>query len=104
VAPTTDDREVLATIRADVERVKRYHPGSAPKLSLKEIELLLRLVEPLGAAEFDRWLAAHDAQVRAEALREAAESYVYVHAVSRLHSKVYQWLRARSWRAAEGAS
>ena len=27
------------------------------------------------AAEFDAWLAAHDAQVKAEALREAAAEY-----------------------------
>ena len=28
-----------------------------------------------GNAEFDRWLAAHDRAVKAEALREAAEGY-----------------------------
>jgi hypothetical protein len=49
---------------------------------------------------FDRALADHDRAVantaRKEALEDIAESYVYVHAVSRTHSKVYQWLRARA--------
>ena len=34
--------------------------------------------EPYGDGSFDAWLAAHDAQVRAEALREAASTILRV--------------------------
>ncbi len=49
-------------------------------------------------AEFDRWLAEHDRQVKAEALREAADSYVLGHIAYMGFQPGYtqKWLRARA--------
>lgn len=58
-------------------------------------------------AMFDRAIAAHDAELRAETLREAARDYAYVFAVTSYKSPVWKWLNERAERAAtiaEGTS
>ena len=56
-----------------------------------------------GGAEFDRWLAAHDRAVEAEALREAAGRLVDVDIASNAvfwdgkgYEQVTYWLRTRA--------
>lgn len=49
--------------------------------------------EPYGDGSFDRWLAQHDAEVKAEALREAAEQ---LEAHGRFDVPVWTLLRDRA--------
>lgn len=54
--------------------------------------------------DFDRWLAAHDAQVRAEALRDAADAMDNTDDPDSLYvsnGDIDLWLRARADRIAD---
>ena len=51
---------------------------------------------------FDRWLAAHDAEVRAQALREAASAPIPRAALNTRNNGLRQWLRARADRIERG--
>lgn len=63
-----------------------------------------RSLWPVMAEHFDRWLAAHDAEVRVQALKDAADAYPAImrrlpyprDMVSR--GSVKAWLRARAER------
>ena len=45
---------------------------------------------------FHRWLAAHDREVRAQALREAASAPIPRAALNTRNNGLRQWLRARA--------
>ena len=51
---------------------------------------------------FDRWLAAHDAEVRAQALRDAASAPIPRAALNTRNNGLRQWLRARADRIERG--
>ena len=51
---------------------------------------------------FHRWLAAHDAEVRAQALREAASAPIPRAALNTRNNGLRQWLRARADRIERG--
>ena len=53
-------------------------------------------------AEFDRWLAARDVEVRAQALREAASAPIPRAALNTRNNGLRQWLRARADRIERG--
>lgn len=54
--------------------------------------------DPSGEEDFDRWLAEHDAQVAAKALRGAAADMQDIFLVQRslLQGTTYEWLRERA--------
>ena len=47
-------------------------------------------------AEFDRWFNAHDREVRAQALREAASAPIPRAALNARNNGLRQWLRNRA--------
>ena len=51
---------------------------------------------------FHRWLAAHDREVRAQALREAASAPIPRAALNTRNNGLRQWLRARADRIERG--
>ena len=53
-------------------------------------------------AAFDRWLAAHDAEVAAQALREAASAPIPRAALNTRNNGLRQWLRDRADRIERG--
>lgn len=62
--------------------------------------------DPKGYPKIDRWLAAHDAEVAAKALREAAAEMQDILLVQRslLGSPTYTWLRNRADRIEKGST
>ena len=50
-------------------------------------------------AQFDRWLAAHDAKVKAEALREAADALLLLETMANS-----RWLRVRADKIEKGST
>ena len=57
-----------------------------------------RSLWPVMAEHFDRWLAAHDAEVRVQALKDAADAYPAITRDMVSRGSVKAWLRARAER------
>ena len=81
-----------ATIRAEYAgRVEAWEMTYAEQEAARAEEVV----------EFDRWLRAHDAEVRAQALREAASAPI-PRAALNTRNGLRQWLRARADRIERG--
>ena len=57
-----------------------------------------RSLWPVMAEHFDRWLAAHDAEVRVQALKDVADAYPAITRDMVSRGSVKAWLRARAER------
>ena len=84
-----------ATIRAEYAgRVEAWEMTHAEQEAARAEEVV----------EFDRWLRAHDREVRAQALREAASAPIPRAALNTRNNGLRQWLRARADQIERGAS
>lgn len=61
------------------EEVREYVEVGGEPRPWEEVTPESESKEAARAAAFDRWLAAHDAQVRADALREAGDGVLRIH-------------------------
>ncbi|MGV3564178.1 MAG: hypothetical protein ACO1ON_12950 [Nocardioides sp.] len=101
-APTPAADEPYTPTTEDVRDVYTdWHATCEPEISPEESRRAR-------APEFDRWLARHDAEVKVQALREAAEAAVALGIVSGSHvavgDRAATWLDARADRIERGAS
>ena len=86
-------KPTTATIRAEYAgRVEAWEMTYAEQEAARAEEVV----------EFDRWLRAHDAEVAAQALREAASAPIPRAALNTRNNGLRQWLRARADRIERG--
>jgi hypothetical protein len=93
--PTEATREALLAVRDEIVR----NEGRADAACLATLEAIAAGIFPRGTVT-----DADDAETKAQIIADLAESYAYVHAVSRTSSQVYKWLMSRSAAAREARS
>lgn len=78
------------------EDIREYVEVGGQPRPWEEITADTEAADAARAAAFDRWMANHDAKVRAEALRSAADAIVRVPADEQELGSTDDWLRARA--------
>lgn len=96
--------------KAHLDEARRFVPTTEQVRAEYVTNRALRVPTTVSpAAEFDRWLAEHDAQVAAQALRDTADAVEVIDpawdsalCIDRMYHPVPEWLRARADRIAAG--